>query len=683
MVNLRQASWWAAFESWPLDRLDDFDLACDDFENQFRAGQSVDISQILGRVPAWESPVWMAELLAIEMAVRWQRGESLNLDVFLSRFPTATGTVRRAWNETSPVLSTLVNKPAEPVDLPDILQLLPETLPKGRRLQLGSILDGRYRIIECVGQGGMGELYRAVRTAGNLTVAVKTLKPSERNLNAPAATDWFEQRFQREMEIQQQLRDPHLATALDFIQIAGQPPIIIMDWIDGRSLDQELKLRGPLPWPVACEIIRQAATGLGRAWQDLKLVHRDIKPSNMMLRPGGRVVVIDFGLARAPIVAASDEESIETVAGERFGTPAYAAPEQFTDARSVTATADVYSLGRTLLSLLTNSLPKPIGLAPSVYATVGSPASDPASRTAPQESIPPGLAAMIARMTAPRPTDRPAHGLEVADLLSPWTKNVDLANWYETGSPPELFEPQPETSNFTGPRRINRRSLLIRLASIGAAAAATVGLELARRHFSSNGQPVPEIVEFRTLVYKMSDDQKQSVLKTELGEIGKTLEHAQVGNGIVLQMRFDAPTYVQLIATNPDGGQQLLVGGEADPTALEKFPGPNLELKFPSRGHFVLDPPAGFQSLMLIASHSPLPAFNHWTKTLSPPPSGPVDGPRSRGHLEGHFEDSPIPALVKQFVNATREALGSHATVEEMGFPVHDLPEATAPEEPD
>jgi phosphate ABC transporter phosphate-binding protein len=219
--------------------------------------------------------------------------------------------------------------------------------------QAEAVLEGRhsdlrigaYEVLDLLGKGAMGTVYKARHLTMKRVTAVKVLSPEV----AKEAT--FAQRFQREVETLAQLSHPNIVMAFDAGESAAGP-FLAMEFIQGRDLASEVKAGGPLSVADALNCILQAARGLEYAHQQ-GLIHRDIKPGNLMRDVRGVVKVADLGLARINNPQASAAESGLTQAGWIVGTVDYIAPEQAVDSTTVDHRVDIYSLGCTLFYLLT------------------------------------------------------------------------------------------------------------------------------------------------------------------------------------------------------------------------------------------------------------------------------------------------------------------------------------------
>jgi serine/threonine protein kinase len=199
-----------------------------------------------------------------------------------------------------------------------------------------------YRILEKLGQGGMGVVYKAVDTGLDRMVAMKVLNPDL------SKNPELVERFRAEARAQANLNHTNLATLYAFMVHQGTA-IMVMEFVDGETFAQMIRRRGPIPEVEAIPLFRQALLGIGYAHR-AGILHRDIKPSNLMLNKNGLVKVMDFGIAK--VMGARGM----TRTGTQLGTLAYMSPEQIQN-RNVDIRSDVYELGITLYEMLTGHLP--------------------------------------------------------------------------------------------------------------------------------------------------------------------------------------------------------------------------------------------------------------------------------------------------------------------------------------
>jgi hypothetical protein len=212
---------------------------------------------------------------------------------------------------------------------------------KGARNMIGTEI-GNYRILEKLGEGGMGVVYKAVDVNLDRTVALKALN-TELSGNPE-----LEQRFRTEVKALGNLNHTNLAT-LHTLLIDNGRPWMVMEFVEGETFAQLVQRRGPIPSEEAISLFRQALAGIGYAHR-MGIVHRDIKPGNMMLNREGVVKVIDCGIAKA----LSTRGVART--GAYLGNPLYMSPEQFLN-RGLDSRSDIYSLGVTLYEMLTGKVP--------------------------------------------------------------------------------------------------------------------------------------------------------------------------------------------------------------------------------------------------------------------------------------------------------------------------------------
>ena len=289
----------------------------------------------------------------------------------------------------------------------------------------GGFFLGPYRILEQLGQGGMGRVYKAEHRTLGRTVALKVLAPSVLKSHKAQAL------FLREVQAVARLVHPNLVTAFDADQAGGRY-YLVLEYVNGPNLDQLVRGEGPLPVGQACEFVRQVALGLQHA-HERGLVHRDIKPSNILLQSAGGAgreayglaKLGDFGLVRltAPAAAGHDAPgTIVTNANAVMGTPDYLSPEQARDVHKTDIRSDLYSLGCTLYYLLVGRVPFPGGSTLEKLIRHGTEEAEPVERLRP--GVPPAVAAVVRRLMAKKPAERFQTPAELAAALAPFAVNA-------------------------------------------------------------------------------------------------------------------------------------------------------------------------------------------------------------------------------------------------------------------
>ncbi|XTZ16734.1 serine/threonine-protein kinase [Micromonospora echinospora] len=226
-------------------------------------------------------------------------------------------------------------------------------------------LDGRYRLEQRIGVGGMSEVWRAYDVVLDRTVAVKLISPGQDD--GPTSVE----RIRAEARSAARLVHPNVASVHDFgtsTTVTGQPvPYIVMELAEGETLAAHVR-SGPLDWRIAVRVCAEVSAALAAAHAN-GIVHRDVKPANVVLTPAG-VKVLDFGIATP---AGTRDQMPE---GMVVGTPAYLAPEQLARQPATTA-ADMYALGVLLYYCLTGRLPYPATTATQLLVTGRRPAPEP------------------------------------------------------------------------------------------------------------------------------------------------------------------------------------------------------------------------------------------------------------------------------------------------------------------
>ncbi|MGN6393799.1 MAG: serine/threonine-protein kinase [Gemmatimonadales bacterium] len=277
---------------------------------------------------------------------------------------------------------------------------------------------GSYRLGTRIGSGGMGEVYLAHHRMLARPAAIKLIRPEalagdDAGTAGPATT-----RFRREAEAAARLKSPHTVQLYDFGITDEGRLYLVMELLDGITLDHLVAAEGPLPAARVVRILRQICESLEEA-HDAGLVHRDIKPANIHLGRVGRqadfVKVLDFGLVKS-FAAGDQADSLASVAGLAVGTPAYMAPEMV-HGDAVDGRADLYSLGCLAYYLLTGRLVfEGANAMQTVLLHVQGEPAPPSTRT--NNPISPALERVILSCLGKRPDDRPQSATELGAMLA-------------------------------------------------------------------------------------------------------------------------------------------------------------------------------------------------------------------------------------------------------------------------
>src|SRR5215469_2993623 len=203
-------------------------------------------------------------------------------------------------------------------------------------------LIAHYRVLELIGRGAMGVVYKALDVNLDRLVAIKVMSAESRS------DPDFVERFRQEARAQGALNHPNVALLFDYFVHDGAP-VAVMEFIDGESLEQLIRRRGAIPASEAIPLFKQALRGVAAAHR-AGIVHRDLKPANLMVTRDAIVKVMDFGIAKRQGVTGA------TKASTSIGSPLYMAPEQILG-RTIDRRTDVYGLGITLYELLSGYRP--------------------------------------------------------------------------------------------------------------------------------------------------------------------------------------------------------------------------------------------------------------------------------------------------------------------------------------
>ncbi len=283
-------------------------------------------------------------------------------------------------------------------------------------------LLGQYRILDQLGRGGMGRVFKAEHVTMKRLVALKVLAPGL--LQSERARELF----LREVRAIAQLVHPNIVTAFDASHDAGCY-YLVLEYVDGPNLDQLVRKQGPLPIGLACDYVKQVANGL-QAAHAVGMVHRDIKPANVLVqRRGlqehspGLIKISDFGLARlhSPDVSADAPRHAGTILTKEntvMGTPDYLSPEQARDLHRTDIRSDLYSLGCTFYFLLSGRVPFAGGTALEKLIRHNTESPIPIGDLRPD--VPAPVAEIVRRLLSKKPDDRYQAPLDLAAVLEPY-----------------------------------------------------------------------------------------------------------------------------------------------------------------------------------------------------------------------------------------------------------------------
>jgi len=305
-----------------LERIDDL---CADFERQWRTNKSPSIESFLSRdVSPVERDALLAELIVLDIDYRRRQGESITEQDYAERFPQDAKVIKAALKEGGKRIAVF-----EPPTIARLAELFPAL-----------------QIIEFIGAGGMGAVYKARQEGLDRVVALKIL-PEEFGHDIK-----FALRFTREARTLAKLAHPNIVSVFEFGNVEDTY-YFLMEFVDGSTL-RDVVQSSQLAPEHALAVVPHLCDALQYA-HDKGVVHRDIKPENILMAADGSVKIADFGLSR--ILGNESQQDLLTGTHQVMGTPRYMAPEQFEGSHGVDHRADIYSLGVVLYEMLTGELP--------------------------------------------------------------------------------------------------------------------------------------------------------------------------------------------------------------------------------------------------------------------------------------------------------------------------------------
>lgn len=425
---------------------------CDQFEQQLKSGKHVDLRSYLAETPLETREKLFQELVLLEWEYHPPESYTIASNDLKFRFPEYTHLLGELVARKQSLETTVDNQH----------QVTSNQIKHPNSTESFKAEIGPYRLIEPLGQGGMGQVFKAFHPFMQRYVAIKLIRRDQVGTQAAIA------RFQREIQAAARLEHPNIIRAYDAGQAANNGLFYLaMELADGCDLAHLLKTERSIPVDKACDYIRQAALGMAYAHQ-CGLIHRDIKPANLFLTKEGVIKVLDLGLARLINDTAKEhlgnaEQGTHlslTQSGAIIGTPDYMAPEQTYDTQLADDRSDIYSLGCTFYFLLTGNAPfyNQTTLDRKLYAHRHYQPKNPIERY--RSDLPSGLAVLVRTMMAKNPNHRFPSMKKVADALAPfcsgnlpyaivpqvhYQKDPPLLN-EESWHPPDTLEKSLHTS---------------------------------------------------------------------------------------------------------------------------------------------------------------------------------------------------------------------------------------------
>jgi serine/threonine-protein kinase len=292
----------------------------------------------------------------------------------------------------------------------------------------GTVISDRYRVLSRLGRGGMGTVYLGEHLTVGRNVAIKVLT------HQWSGNEGVKQRFRAEARAASAAGHPNIVEVFDAGELDDGRLYLVMEFLTGRNLFEELQEVGPMPVARACRIMRDVARAV-RAAHEVGIVHRDLKPDNIMIadRDGEFIKVLDFGISAS---AERDEGERLTVAGQALGTPEYMSPEQALG-HDATPLFDVYALGAIFFELLTGE--PPFAGSNIVEVMTRKTTTDARSVSGLREDVPPGLAKLIDECLARDPAARPQSVRVVLSRIDEVLRALPRENG--------TFTPAPEAAN--------------------------------------------------------------------------------------------------------------------------------------------------------------------------------------------------------------------------------------------
>ncbi len=390
------------------------DAVCDQFEQDFRAGQKPQIESCLGDSTEPFRSALLRALVGLEIELRQKRGEKIRPEEYYARFPDHKDAIQLIFAEVRSILSSVKVSGAATSTGPTVVQ--------GQSSSSSSPLEklGRFEILSTLGEGAFGTVYKAYDPQLDRHVALKVPRFGSQQSKEDR------ERFLREARSAAGLHHPQICPVHEVGTIDGHD-YIVMAFIDGKPLSKVIQAQATISDKQVASVIRRIAVALQEA-HEKGVIHRDLKPANVMINRKGEPVIMDFGLARRS--NSGDAQISQT--GQIMGTPAYMSPEQARgDGKSVGPAADIYSLGVMLYELLCGRRPFE-GTISEVIGQILHVEPVPPSQHRP--GVDKRLEAICLKSMARKSGDRYVSMKDLAAALAEYTKSSSTAQPKEKGT---------------------------------------------------------------------------------------------------------------------------------------------------------------------------------------------------------------------------------------------------------